>query len=436
MKMTLITIFCLSIVLNTYADDKSLSKLVNEVAQLKKESLASSPELKIVESARNQKLAESYTRFTQFLPQANLEIKKQKDFFEERNIQLRALGLTPMNANWSINYQWSLLNYNAIESSRKTWREKDKTQLALELKIKEYPIAFTTSLLNFLLSKYKRATVENSLKKAETGKKEAKLGFELGQKTKIDVLRSEANWVSLDSKKTTFLDEEQNARSKFLEFSGLQDHKLNFLDNLDEELILNLINSLTHSEMTIDLTPRDQSPLIQSLEYEEKINALTLSQLTSAQMPELSIQGSYSNSGDDIKDTLHSPYRTHAVALVLTIPIFGGGNFASSHFEEYFAKKQNEYSIAQKKLETHNQLHNTSIKIKALEKMVTSLQLNVSQFEELYRLTQKSYQLGRSSLFELLEVQDNLLDSKINLAQTKINYYTLSQNYLWQAGIE
>jgi len=67
---------------------------------------------------------------------------------------------------------------------------------------------------------------------------------------------------------------------------------------------------------------------------------LALSQLTSSQMPELRIQGSYSNSGDNVQDTLHSPYRTHTVALVLTIPLFGSGNFVSSHFEEYFAKNK------------------------------------------------------------------------------------------------
>jgi outer membrane protein TolC len=82
-----------------------------------------------------------------------------------------------------------------------------------------------------------------------------------------------------------------------------------------------------------------------------------------------------------------------------------------------------------------NNLNNTLIKINALETLVASLSLNVSQYEELYRLTLKSYQLGKSSLFELLEVQDNLLDSKINLAQNKIQFYTLSQNYQWQAGL-
>ncbi|MBC7427293.1 MAG: TolC family protein [Bacteriovorax sp.] len=307
-------------------------------------------------------------------------------------------------------------------------------------KEKEYPITFNTNLLNYLLAKYKKAAVENSLKKAETGKREAKLGFELGQKTKLDVLRSEANMVSLDSKKTSYTDEEQNTKSKFLEYSGLDYSDLSFFDNLDETQILATINSISippNASSTLRSDPAfAKSPLLESLRYEEKINTIALASLTQTQWPELKIQGSYNNSGNSFGDSINTPYRTHTIALILTIPLFGSGNIISSNFEEYFAKKQIEYTMAQRKLETQNKLSNTLIKINALETLVASLTLNVSQYEELYRLTLKSYQLGKSTLLELLEVQDNLLDSKISLAQNKIQFYTLSQNYLWQAGLQ
>lgn len=304
---------------------------------------------------------------------------------------------------------------------------------------KEYPITFNTNLLNYLLAKYKKAAVLNSLKKAEVAKREAKLGFELGQKTKLDMLRSDANMVSLDSKKTSYIDEEQNTRSIFIEHSGLENSDLQFLDNLDENQILGLINSLSlppNDITTLNEPLFEKSPLLESLNYEEKINNISLASLTQAQWPDLKILGSYNNSGESFSQSTHTPYRTHSVALVLTIPLFGGGSLISSNFENYFAKKQIQYTMAQRKLETKNKLNNTRIKITALQTMVASLSLNVSQFEELYRLTNKSYQLGKSTLLELLEVQDNLLDSKISLAQNKIQFYTLSQNYLWQAGLQ
>jgi outer membrane protein TolC len=413
-----------------------INNLIHEIGNLEEKSRSLSPQLQSTRAYYNQKKAESYGRFTDFVPQAQLSVRKDKDFFEDRNAYLRNLGLAPKTSAWNIDYQWSLINYSRFQNARKTFAEKNQSELALSNKEKEFSISFRTHLLNYLLSSYKKAAVENSLKRAETGKKEAKLGFELGQKTKIDVLRSEANLVMLDSKKIGFIDEEQNAKSKFIEFSGLSLLDISNLNNLDENFILELINSLTPNHVETDAPNLERSPLLADLNYQNKINSLTIKQLTSSQYPELKVVGSFSNSADSFNDTLYRPYRTHSVAIVLSIPLFGGGNFISSHFEEYFAVKQNEYSMNLKKLETINLLTNTQIKIKALEKQVSSLAINVNQFEELYKLTQKSYQLGKSTLSELLEVQDNLLDSKISLAQTKINYYTLSQNYLWQAGLQ
>lgn len=415
--------------------------VISKIKQLEEKSAHFSPDLKIVRHYRSQKGAEAYSRFSDFLPQANFSVRRERDFFEERNAPLRALGLGPFDSSWGIDYRWNLINYGVIESSKKSFTEKDKAQLDVANKEKEFPIMFKTHLLNYLLAKYKKAAVENSLKKAETGKKEATLGFELGQKTKLDVLRSEANLVSLNSKSTSFTDEVQNTKSKFLEYSGLDSSELMFLDKLSENEILSLINSICKRD-SLDPTfiksepVFSKSPVLESLRYEERINALALTSLTWSQWPDLRLQGSYNNAGNSFSDSIHNPYRTHTIALILTIPLFGGGNFISSNFEEYFAKKQNEYTMAKRKLETQNQLSNTLIKINALDTLVSSLTLNVSQYEELYRLTSKSYQLGKSTLLELLEVQDNLLDSKISLAQNKIQFFTLSQNYLWQAGLQ
>jgi outer membrane protein len=418
------------------AETENLAIALQKIAALIEKSQELSPELKVVRNMRSQMGAQTYTRVSAFLPQANFNIRRNKDFFEERNAQLRALGLTQANSSWSIDYQWNLFHYGTILANRKSFTEKDKAELALLSKEKEYPITFTTNLLNYLLAKYKKVAVLNSLKKAEAGKKEARIGFELGQKTKLDVLRSEANMVSLDSKKVTFTDEEQNAKSKFVEYSGLETSDLDFLENLDEIQMLTLLTTLSATN-TIKSEPAfDKSPLLNSLLLEEKINTITLSSLTETQWPELKLQGAYNNSADTFSESIHSPYRSHTIALILTIPLFGGGNLISSNFEEYFAKQQIKYTMAQKKLEIQNNLNNSLIKLSALETLVSSLTLNVSQYEELYRLTSKSYQLGKSTLIELLEVQDLLLDSKINLAQNKIQLYTLSQNYLWQAGLQ
>lgn len=435
MKMSKLSLILLGLIFVNHSAFSQSKDLITQFESLKIRSLDLSPELKTIRAYRSQKNAENYSRITTHLPNINLTLRKEKDFFEEKNVQLRALGIGVLNTSWAINYEWSLLNHAQIQNTRKSFTESDKSEVDTQIKENEFPVLFTTNFLNYLLAKYKMAAIENSLKKAETGKKEAQLGFDLGQKTKIDVLRSEANLVSLNSKKTTFTEEEQNSKNIFIEYSGLSQNDLAFVTSLSEEQILDLINQLSSVVAKKDSPNITASPKYQSLTLEEKINKLNLAELTRNEYPDLRLQGSYTNSGDSLDQSLHNPTRAHTVALVLTIPLFNGGSFTSSHFEKYFAKKQIEYTLGQRKLQLENDLHTTLIRISALETLVASLTLNVSQFEELYRLTSKSYQLGRSSLFELLDVQDDLLDSKINLAQNKIQFYLLSQNYLWQAGI-
>ncbi len=437
MSHLFLTYFLILGPLKIFAEESlPLNSSLKKIIELQIKSQELSPELKIVRNFHSQKIAETFSKSSYFLPQAYLNFKQSKDFYDERNDPLRALGIQTYDSSWGINYSWSLLNYGLIQSTRKSFAEKDKAGLELSIKEASYPIAFNTNLLNYLLAKYKKAAIENSLQKAETGKREAKLGFELGQKTKLDVLRSEANTVSLESKKISFTEEVQNTKSKFLEYSGLDDSDLLFLENQNEEEVLSLISLISKSKAPNESLDFSKSPLMETLNFEDKINKLTLTSLTQKHWPDLKIEGSYNNSGESFDDSFHSPYRTHAIALVLTIPLFNGGNLISSNFEEFYANKQNEYSLKQRKLETKNQLTNSLIKINALETLVSSLALNVSQFEELYRLTQKSYQLGKSTLLELLQVQDNLFDAKISLAQNKIQFYNLSQNYLWQAGIQ
>lgn len=435
MKMSRLMPALIASLFISFSGTSEASPLKIQFELLKEKSRSLSPELRTVRAYRSQKSAQSYTRVTAHLPNVNLILRKEKDFFEEKNAPLRALGIGVLNTSWGLGYEWSLINFAQIDSTRKTFSEQDKSEIDAQIKENEYPVVFTTYFLNYLLAKYKTAAVENSLKKAETGKKEAQIGFEIGQKTKIDVLRSEANLVSLSSKKTTFTEEEQNTKNRFVEYSGLIASDVDFINNLTESEILDLINSLSDSMAKKDRPNLTASLNYQSLILDEKINKLGLSEITRFEYPDLKIQGSYSNAGDSFDETLHRPNRTHTVALILTIPLFNGGSLASTNFEKYFAKKQIEYTIGLKKLQLENDLNTTLIKINALETLINSLTLNVSQFEELYRLTSKSYQLGRSTLFELLEVQDDLLDSKINLAQNKIQFYTLSQNYLWQAGL-
>jgi hypothetical protein len=408
---------------------------VQTINELKKKSFETAPELKIVRALKAQRNAEDFEAYAHHAPQAALTFKKDHDVMNNTNPILKTMGIIPPDHSWAINYNWSLFNYGLIQNTMKTHAENSKTELELSNKEKEYSVNFSTNILNFLLAKYKTLAVLNSLKKSETAKKEAILGFDLGQKTKIDVLRAEANYVSLSSKKTKFQDEEQETKSTLMEIAGLESDSINFLSPLNEEEILDLINKLTTtiSLAALPITGQE-SPLEKMINFEEKINTHSINLITKDEWPELRLQGSYSNAASSFNESFSRPTRAHTLSVVLSIPIFGGGSLISSNFAQYFSKKQLEYSLQRDKLQLKNKFENTYLKIKTLETLIASLSINVSQFEELFKLTSRSYQLGKSSFFELLDVQDNLLDSKINLAQNKIQLYSLAETYIWQTG--
>lgn len=428
MKLIIFFIF-LNFTHSLFAND-----FVQQIAELKEKSFDSAPELKISRSLKSQRNAESYLAYSQHTPKAYLAIKKDRDVINNTNPLLKTLGIIPPDHSWAINYNWSLFNYGLIQTTLKNQEEKTKAELELSNKEKEYSVKFSTNLLNLLLAKYKTSAVLNSLAKSENAKKEAVLGFDLGQKTKIDVLRAEANFVSLSSKKTKFLDEEHEAQSNFLETSGLELQNISFLQALSEVEIIDLINKLTVSTSVDNLHSNERGPLFLSIESEEKINTHALNLITKDEWPELQLQGSFSNAATSFNESLSRPTRAHTLSIVLTIPLFGGGSLISSNFAQYFAKKQLEYTLNRDRLQLKNKFENTFQKIKTLQILISSLALNVNQFEELFKLTTKSYQLGKSTFFELLDVQDNLLESKINLAQNKIQLFSLTENYIWQIG--
>ncbi len=428
MKLIILFIFL------TFTQSLCANDFVQQIAELKKKSFDSAPELKISRSLKSQRNAESYLAYSQHTPKAALAIKKDRDVMNNTNPLLKTLGIISPDHSWAINYNWSLFNYGLLQTTLKNQEEKTKAELELSNTEKEYSVKFSTNLLNLLLAKYKTSAVLNSLAKSENAKKEAVLGFDLGQKTKIDVLRAEANFVSLSSKKTKFLDEEQEAQSIFLETSGLELQNISFLQALSEVEIIDLINKLTVSTSVDNLHSNERGPLFLSIESEEKINTHALNLITKDEWPELQLQGSFTNAATSFNESLSRPTRAHTLSIVLTIPLFGGGSLISSNFAQYFAKKQLEYTLNRDRLQLKNKFENTFQKIKTLQILIASLALNVNQFEELFKLTSKSYQLGKSTFFELLDVQDNLLESKINLAQNKIQLFSLTENYIWQIG--
>lgn len=425
MKTLILCLFCLPLFI--WAETLPLKELLAKSYQ-------ESPQLQISEAEFKEKDFSKFHAGSFLLPKAYLNLKKQKDFFKVSSPLLKSLNLTPATYQWSLDYEWSIFQRATILNL-----QSKNQQAALEFynyshEKDAYRIQFQTLFLNHLLALYKSAALKNSLQKAETAKKEAALGMKIGQKNKIDVLRTEANYTSLSFRMQSSFTDIEETKSKFLELSGLKENDLDFLKNVNEDQILKAINDYSFSNEINEKYDLSSTINFQKNEFNFKLNELQLEELTESEWPTLKLQGSYSNGQETFSEIFHHPNRDHTLALVLTIPLFAGGSLPFSSFEKYHATRALMAKNQLTRESTNNQLKNTILKIKSLETQNDSLLLNLSQFEELYRLTYKSYQLGKNSLIELLEAQEGLLNSKIELATLKIELFTLKENYRFQTG--
>ncbi len=404
-------------------------QLITKIGTLKEESYQISPVYNTEIIKRNQSEAKKWNRFSTHLPQLYLQAQKKHDYYENSNEFLRSLGVTKPDYELSINYEWSIFDRTKYLQTKQSVTEDNIQEINASNAVKEYETQFTTLVLDYLLSKYKSAAIANSLQKAQTAKREAQLGFELGHKTKIDVLRADANLISLNSKKTTYEDEEQKSKSTLIEKSGLDESKFIFLNNLEENEYLTLIKDLSVYQPITTNVNTEQTIDYKKLNEEISLNQSQAKLITAKDWPLIKIEGSLSQTSDTFSGTYHQPDRDHIVALSVTIPLFNSGGTIASQFEEYYATRVIDYQKRLKIQGLDHQLKNAVIKISALCSQVKSLEKNVEQFEELSRLTTKSYQLGKSTLLELLESHDRLLESKILLAENKIQLYQIAETY-------
>lgn len=425
MYLILISLIFLSI--------QSQAKIKHEVFnEIKNKSFELSPEILQLNTNINQTKASLYSQISLALPQINSFYKKTHDFYSTRNA---LLGLSNFKESYGVEYEWTLFEKNKYLNYEKKNIELKKLDLELKIKKIQFEGNFTTLFLEHILYLYQDLILENSIKKAEMAKKEASIGFEIGQKTKLDKIKSEANLLTLESKKIQIKNEIQKSLNKLIEFSGLDLNHFEFLKEQSEVDLLTFIEEFAKIPSTFDSQSKSESSYeLELLELQTKQVNIQNNYLNSFHYPKLQILGSYSNSENNFSNLIHSPFRNHTVSLLLSIPLFNSGHGVLSTIESHYANLLNNKNY---EIEKQNFLHSreeTLLKINSLQQEIQSLQKNILLYEELNRLTLKSYQLGKSTLIELLDSQDSLFDSKFNLAQLKIQLFSHFQNYLYKSG--
>ena len=122
------------------------------------------------------------------------------------------------------------------------------------------------------------------------------------------------------------------------------------------------------------------------------------------------------------------------VGLVLKVPVFSGGTLYSNAMTQEQARRVAEIQGESALRRQFNSLANKRKTIQSLEKIYEIQQRHLAEQQEIVRLSLKSYQIKQTSMQELLDSNNALIDAKSSFMQTRITMNNLILQFAWETG--
>jgi outer membrane protein TolC len=422
-----------------------------------------SPDVRIAEAISAEKSYARYTAWTRWMPRVDLQLgqSRGKDYSLISsgalgsvlgNTEPSTLTLMRMGLQLSVPIYQRSVHLN-VESANE---QAELSQIGLESARSEVRWKLRHYFGEYLLELYRGAALVSSIELAESNLKEAKLRFELGQKTRVDVLKAESNLSQLESRKFTHEQALARAMGDMLEYSGVSHEEFKTFGftpllasedalasaieeftvtpTFDKRLEPWLGSDLETAKKSWDRVTRE-SPVYLRITTEERQANAQSRQAMSGEFPELLLQGSITKQAQGWGRAFESDQRSTSIALVLNIPLFSGGSTFSTYFEQKNGLAANLYRRERELLKLRHELEEQRLQIVALKKQISSQRLALAKNREIVKLSLSSYRLGKATITEVLLNQTELLDSKINLAHSMLQHATLMHRYAWNLGV-
>ena len=180
----------------------------------------------------------------------------------------------------------------------------------------------------------------------------------------------------------------------------------------------------------------NSSPVYQRYTFEEELRHRQAKNAFAQEWPELLVKGSLNKQAQSWNDAFTGENHSYSAALVLNIPLFSGGSLISSYSEAMKAQHASELKAETEILHFKNEIENERLQMEALKTSLEAQKIALTQNDEIVRLSFKSYQLGKATMLELLGSQNELIDSKLIVAKTKLDLATLARRFAWNLGVK
>lgn len=436
-------------------------------SELRRLALSRSPDIREAEAVSDQKGAHAYTSWTQWFPRVDLRLTQsnRRDYSLLNSGQLGQLANSPAGpgmfsitpqvvvlSSWFLNLDFPVYRRSIHLGVSQSMKERELSQLDLKSRVTEVDWRLRSLLGNYLLQAYRHATRQTSIELAKQNLREARLKSELGEATRVDLLRAESNLSSLEAEELTDRQDRASALSSLLLYLDIENEDLEKVglgailraeDVIDQaiEAFSEISDALEKARPFLKSPhPEQETALSESSPYQrilltEELGDVQAKSWMAKEWPELLIQGSVNKQAESWGDAFSPGNVSHSVSLILAVPLFNWGSTISTYREESSARKAAIVKSEKSRQEFLNEIQNERNEIAALEKSLGALKAAAEQNQEIVRLSMESYRLGKDTLVDVLISQRDLALSKVNLAKTKIDLSVLLRKFFWNLGV-
>lgn len=424
--------------------------IVNIYSKLKTFSLKNSFEIQRTKNAMEQASAGEHTQFTKTLPKVTATFSREFNP-DERDI----VGQDQTNLIVRLNYpiydkRTSLRKEQAGEEYKLASNENELKTSEVDLRLRSLYGELLVEMvkINFFLK-----TIKTSTKNFEYIKK----GQRIGRNSRLDVLRAHANVDLLVTQLNQQIQLKETSLEKLMTFTGMQSkefHSLNFSSILNNNKnIMNMIDEFTNNLIlnkrflklkkeylsrksgTIGKKISSQSLLYKKIITEEKLEIIRADNLMDGEWVDVDFRATYTKESDKISKLFGEESTDEfKVGIFIDIPLFSFGSLYSANKEKQMARAIARVNRKEGELGLQNSIKKDIRIIQNLHNNIGIQDKLVEQNGKIAKLSLISYKLKKSDLQDLINSDNNLLNSQAKLIEEKIRLSNSIRSLFFRLG--
>lgn len=425
-------LFCLGLILNTFAIEDTYKKLVEL-------SLEASPD--VIQKRENYIAAveRDSTSNSGFWPKVDLKLAQEH--YNERNTFPYSIYDEPGKNDLS-SYEFTLamplFKKSLFSRKNETKSLENLTKEDYELYVLNFNWIVKDALSRYLIETYFTYRLDDFIKQSRDLIKKERTSLKLGNSIRADLDQTEVNLLNLLNQKDEVDHRQLMAKQYLMLLTGLKENDPTFSE------ILNYVKTKKDFEKAIaylgkfDITVtdindflekntknlKDTSPFLKQIQHNYDAQVAKAKQDLDQEWPELELRGSLYKEKGDWGEVFDESGNSKKVGLYLNIPLFSGfSTFSKKDTQDSdilaaeVLKRREERRFYFNIRENRLLIDNLDIKVKRLKEIVQKQRRILKTFY-------KSYKLGKVTMVDLIQKQNELLILEKVYAESRIRLST------------